>query len=358
MIADAPARMHAPLAVRAAVTVSEASDADRDDWQRFVMAHPRSTFFHRFEWRRLVGDQWRHAPHFLLARRGVDVVGVLPLALVRSRLFGTSLVSLPFCVYGGPLADDAEALAALDARALEIAQRDGAAHVEYRSIERAHPQWPGTDLYVTFRKRISADEQENMKAIPRKQRAMVRKGIANGLSAHLEDADAFFPIYADNVHRHGTPAMPLSWFRALQQAFGADCETLVVRDPAGRPLSAVLGFRFRNEALPYYAGDYEAARALAANDFKYWRLICHAAERGCEIFDYGRSKVDTGPYAFKKNWGFEPTPLGYEYRLLSRAAVPQHNPSNPRYRLMIEAWRRLPRPVVNWLGPRIVRGLG
>ena len=178
------------------------------------------------------------------------------------------------------------------------------------------------------------------------------------LIASVEDANSFFPIYADNVHRHGTPGLPQSWFEALACAFGDDCSVLVVRDAAGNPVSAVTSFWFRGTALPYYAGDYESARGLAANDFKYWQLMCLAAERGCTVFDYGRSKVGSGPYDFKRNWGFEPTVLNYEYRLLSRASVPQNNPNNPKFKLMIDTWRRLPRPVVNWLGPKIVRGLG
>jgi len=351
-------KMDTAQTLAAPLSVHDAVDADAAAWQAFVLAHPRATFFHRFEWRALIAEQWRHQPHFLIARRGDRIVGVLPLATMKTRLFGAALVSLPFCVYGGPLTDDPEALAQLDARALEIAQREHVGHVEYRSLRREHADWPGSDLYVTFRKSIAPSDDENMKAIPRKQRAMVRKGIANGLSASFEDVDAFFPIYADNVHRHGTPGMPLSWFRALKDAFGEHCDTLVVRDPAGNPLSAVVSFWFRDEVLPYYAGDYESARGLAANDFKYWRLMCEAAARGCTLFDYGRSKVGTGPYAFKKNWGFEPTPLAYEYRLLTADGVPQNNPLNPKYRLMIETWRRLPRPVVNWLGPRVVRGLG
>jgi FemAB-related protein (PEP-CTERM system-associated) len=120
----------------------------------------------------------------------------------------------------------------------------------------------------------------------------------------------------------------------------------------------VLSFTFRDEILPYYAGDDVAARDLAANDFKYWELMRHACKQGIKVFDYGRSKIGTGPYAFKKNWGFEPQPLHYEYRLYTRDSVPANNPSNPKYKLMIEAWRRLPLPVANWLGPFVVRGLG
>ena len=120
----------------------------------------------------------------------------------------------------------------------------------------------------------------------------------------------------------------------------------------------MLSFYFRDEVLPYYAGDDEAARDLAANDFKYWELMRRSCARGLKLFDYGRSKQGTGPYAFKKNWGFEPTPLHYEYQLYKRDAVPQNNPANAKYQLMIEAWRRLPLGVANWLGPHIVRSLG
>lgn len=212
---------------------------------------------------------------------------------------------------------------------------------------------------MTFRKAILPDEEANMLAIPRKQRAMVRKGMANGLKAEIDaNADRFFDLYADNVLRHGTPAMPRRYFQALLDEFGADAEVLTVTGPDGRPLSSVLSFYFRDEVLPYYAGDDEAARGLAANDFKYWELMRRACARGLKVFDYGRSKQGTGPYAFKKNWGFEPQPLSYEYRLFKRDAVPQNNPNNPKYQLMIKAWRKLPIGLANWLGPFIVKNLG
>jgi FemAB-related protein (PEP-CTERM system-associated) len=282
-------------------------------------------------------------------------------------LFGHALVSLPFAVYAGVAADDDEAAAALEAEAERIAQRLGAEHLELRQLDRQHDGWPRQDLYVTFRKPILPDEEANLLAIPRKQRAMVRKGIKNGLVAEFDaGVDRFFALYADNVHRHGTPALPRRYFETLRRLFGDDCSVLTVSAPAadgpsgrpGRPLSSVLTFYFRDEILPYYAGDDEAARDLAANDFKYWELMRHACATGLKTFDYGRSKQGTGPYAFKKNWGFEPRPLHYEYRLYKRDAVPQNNPANAKYRLMIETWRRLPLPVANWLGPFVVRSLG
>ena len=328
-------------------------------WDAFVMACPEATFFHRAGWQKIVQDVFHHDTYFLYAESDEGVQGVLPLGHVNSWLFGNSLAGLPFAVYGGIAAANEQVAQALEHEAQQIARRLGVAHLEWRNINPRHADWPRQDLYVTFRKEILADDDANLLAIPRKQRAMVRKGIKNGLVSTIDsDVARFFALYADNVRRHGTPALPKRYFQALQAEFGADCEVLTVSAPDGRALSSVLSFYFRGEVLPYYAGYFEPARELAANDFKYWELMRRACARGLKVFDYGRSKLGTGSYAFKKNWGFEPTPLHYEYCLYKRDDVPQNNPSNARYKLLIAAWRRLPLAVANWLGPFVVRNLG
>ena len=328
-------------------------------WDAYVMACPQATFFHRAAWQPILRQVFRHETYFFYALSEGRITGVLPLAQVKSVLFGHALTSLPFAVYGGVAADDEASALMLEQAAQDLAQKLGAEHLELRQLQRQHEGWPAQDLYVTFRKALLPEEEANMLAIPRKQRAMVRKGIKNGLQSHVDaSVDRFFSLYADNVHRHGTPALPKRYFQALQQHFGADCEVLTVTGPDGRLLSSVLSFYFRDEVLPYYAGDDEAARDLAANDFKYWELMRRACARGLKVFDYGRSKQGTGSFNFKKNWGFEPTPLHYEYRLYKRDSVPQNNPANAKYKLMIETWRRLPISLANWLGPFVVRSLG
>jgi len=328
-------------------------------WDAFVLACPSATFFHRAGWQRILRDVYRHHAYYLYAEEHGLIQGVLPLGHVNSWLFGNALTSLPFAVYGGVAANSPEVAAALIAEAQALAVELGVAHLELRHIDAQRPDWPTQDLYVTFRKEILAEEEANMLAIPRKQRAMVRKGIKNGLLSSIDSGvERFFPLYADNVHRHGTPAMPKRYFQALLAEFGADCEVLTVTTADGRLLSSVMSFYFRDEVLPYYAGDDERARELAANDFKYWELMRRACARGLKVFDYGRSKQGTGSYAFKKNWGFEPRPLHYEYCLYKRDAIPQNNPSNAKYKLLIETWRRMPVWLANWLGPFIVRNLG
>jgi FemAB-related protein (PEP-CTERM system-associated) len=328
-------------------------------WDAFLNECPTATFFHRAGWQRILRESIGHDTYYLYCEIDGHIEGVLPLAHVRSVLFGHSLVSLPFAVYGGVAARSAQAAQALEVHAQALAQSLGVAHLELRNTQARHADWPAQDLYVTFRKPILPGVEENMLAIPRKQRAMVRKGISKGLRSEVDHGvERFFPLYADNMHRHGTPALSKRYFEALIREFGADAEVLTVVGPDGCALSSVLSFYYRDEVLPYYAGDVRSARDLAANDFKYWELMRRACERGVRVFDYGRSKRESGSYAFKKNWGFEPQPLHYEFRLYKRDSIPQNNPNNGKFKLAIEAWRRMPLAMANAIGPYVVRGLG
>lgn len=346
-------------AAPAPVQVAGFQEKDRARWDEFIFACPEATFFHRIGWKDVIEACFGHPTHYLLAERAGRLVGVLPLAEVRSVLFGHSLVSLPFCAYAGVAALENGAVGALHQAARELGTRLGVDHLELRNRVSREESWPRQELYVTFRGQIQRDAEANLSSIPRKQRAMVRKGMKNGLRSEIDvDASRFFALYADNVHRHGTPPLPKRYFQALQRNFGADCEILTVIDRAGKAVSSVFSFYFRDEVLPYYAGDVAVARDLAANDFKYWELLRRACARGLRVFDYGRSKRGTGTFDFKKNWGFEPTPLAYEYWLYRRDRIPEHNPLNPRYRAMMAVWRRLPIQVANAIGPHLVKNLG
>jgi FemAB-related protein (PEP-CTERM system-associated) len=334
----------------------EAPDADR--WDGFVEKHPQATFFHLSGWKSVIERSFGHETPYLLAEDGAGLRGVLPLGRIRSRLFGDALTSTPFCVYGGALAADEAARRALEAEACRLAERLGVDHLELRNLEPRNPDWPTKPLYVTFRKEIDPDPEVNLKAIPRKQRAVVRKAIESELASEIDDdVDRLWRIYSESVRNLGTPVFPRRYFRALLEAFGDRCEVLTVTD-RGQGVASVLSFYFRDEVLPYYGGGVEAARALRANDFLYWELMRRASERGVRVFDFGRSKRDVGSYRFKKHWGFEPQPLHYEYHLVRAGEVPDVNPLNPKYRLFVEGWKRLPLPLSRWLGPWLARSLG
>jgi FemAB-related protein (PEP-CTERM system-associated) len=295
--------------------------------------------------------------YYLVARRGNAVVGALPLTHVRSRLFVNPLISTAF-IYGGPVAADGGARSALEAQAADISEQVRAEYIEFRSLSPSHPDWlQKRGVYATFRKSIDADVNTNLKAIPRKQGAMIRKGIAAGLRSKI-DTDVSRPhrIYAESVRNLGTPVFPKSLFRVLKNQFGDACDIVtVVRD--GEAIASVMNFYFRDQVLPYYGGGTREARAVAGNDFMYWEVMRRACERGYRAFDFGRSKVGTGAYDFKSYWGFEPTPLVYEYKLGTAKSLPDKSPLNPKYRLFIEMWKRMPLPIANLIG-RFVRGTG
>ena len=329
-------------------------------WDRFVRQAPGGSFFHLAGWRQVIAEAFGHSTHFAFAEQDGAIVGVLPLARMRTRLFGDSLISTPFCVYGGPLAADDQAHQALVEHALDLRAKLDVPSLEFRHLEPPGSGWPEREaLYFTFRKAITGNEDADLKAIPRKQRAMVRKGIKNGLTS-ISDGDTgrLHRIYARSVLNLGTPVFSRKYFDLLGEVFAADRDVTTVMHE-GEPIAAVLNFHFRDEVLPYYGGGTLAARALAGNDFMYWEVMRRAgAERGARLFDFGRSKAGTGAKEFKEHWGFEAQPLHYAYQLKPGATLPEHNPNNPKYRMMIALWRRLPLPIANLLGPPIVRGLG
>lgn len=335
------------------------SDGDAPAWDQFVFATPGGTFFHRAGWRRIFEDVFRLKSHYLVAERQGRIVGVLPLVEQRSVLFGNALISTPFCVEGGSLAGDADARNALDSEAIALVQQTGAAHIEFRSRKATRAHWQTrSDLYATFSRSIAPDAQQNLLAIPRKQRAVVRKTLQSSLRSVVDEhPQRLFPVMAESMRNLGTPVFPKRYFEALAHVFGKDCDVVVVLD-GGRPVSAVMNFYFKDTVMPYHGGGIKASRRTGANDFLYWEVMRRAAERGFTRFDFGRSRAGTGAFAFKKNWGFEPEWLEYEYWLRPGAALPDKNPSNAKYALFIAAWKLLPLPLANLLGPLLVRNLG
>lgn len=329
---------------------------DDPRWDQAAASHPDATFFHLGGWARVLERTFAYRSHSLVATKDGRVCGLLPLFLVRTLPFGRSLVSIPLAVYGGPCADDPQTARALIARAQAVADDMKVRYLELRN-QTAVDGLPVKDLYVTFRKPIHSDPEKNMEAIPRKQRRMIRQGEKFGLTSTVGGAellDKFYRIYAHSVSRLGSPVYPRTLFARLLKEFGPSCRILAVHHE-GRMVAGVMTFFFRDQVIPYYGGALRDAFRYAANDFMYWQLMCHGAEHGYSVFDFGRSKEGTGPYDFKRHWGFEPTPLPYQYHLVRQKTMPDLSPKNPKFSLAIEAWKRMPLWLTRSLGPQLVR---
>lgn len=327
-------------------------------WDAFVEQSNDATFFHRAGWKRVLEKAFGHKAYFLYVTEGFNIVGILPLCHVKSFLFGSSLVSLPFCAYGGIVAQGEKVAALLREAACSLAKELSVDTLEFRNLSPSGEDWPTKSLYATFRKEIEADHDKILKSIPNKQRAVVRKGIKNGLSGEEGwHAERIYKVYSESVRNLGTPVFSAKYFRVLREVFGDDCRSLMITHE-GKDVAGVLSFYFKDQVLPYYAGSTAAARDLYAHGYMYWELMKNACDQGIKVFDYGRSKVGTGPYSFKKNWGFEPEPLYYENYLVKASSIPEVNPLNPKYQIFINAWKRMPLPIANAFGPFLFRSLG
>lgn len=351
--------------LKAAVRVADLGDAaESARIDAFVRADPMGTPFHLTAWQRAVARGCGQLPHYLVAEdKAGAIAGILPLTEVHSPIFGRALVSAGFAVDGGVLAGAKPVADSLVAAAEELARRHHCPTIELRGGTLPGKGWlHDRETYLGFVQPLAGDDDAQLLAIPRKQRAEVRRALGLELEvttgSATADLDAHFRVYAESVRNLGTPVFPARLFSAMLDEFGEDADILTVRH-AGRPVASVLSFYFNNTVYPYWGGGIFEARRLRGNDLMYYALMCHArASKGCHRFDFGRSKVGTGAADFKRNWGFEGRPLAYAKKALDGQAPREINPLDPRYRLQVALWQKLPLALANRLGPLISRGLG
>ncbi len=338
--------------------------ADFSAIRTYVAQHDEATPFHRFAWMEAVEAATGHQAHWLIAETGAGIVGVVPLHSVISPLFGRALVSSGFAVDGGILADDQATAMMLADAATEWAQRSAMPAIELRggTLPKAGQGWTiKQDAHAGFVWDLAADDDAQLLAIPRKQRAEVRKGLAFEMDIATGNSDAMaddhYTIYAQSVHNLGTPVFPKSLFDEVRARFGDDADILTVSHQ-GTAVASVFSLYHRGAVMPFWGGGTHDARRLRANDVMYYALMNHARQRGCTRFDFGRSKVGSGAYHFKRNWGFEPQPLAYANWAADGAAMRDISPNSPRYKARIALWQKLPLSLANRVGPWIARGLG
>jgi len=319
-----------------------------------------ASLFHRTAWlcavERATGQRARG---FVVEQLGV-IRGWLPLTEVRSVLFGKALVSSGFGVGGGICAETPEAANALAHAAQDYAARLGFGSVELRGGDVPDGWEAICDKHCGFERALAVDDEAELMAIPRKSRAEVRKGLKNGLEVRIgsspNDLAMHHSAYSESVRNLGTPVFPKALFRKMIEAFPEECDILtILRD--GKPLASVLSFYHNGAVLPFWGGGTFAARGARANELMYYQLMLHARARGLERFDFGRSKVGSGPAKYKKNWGFEPKPLTYSLWTSAGAEARDVDPTSEAYARKIELWKKLPLPVANTIGPFISRAL-
>ena len=332
--------------------------------ERFLAMHPQATPFHRPVWLEAVAQGTGNRAMALVLEREGLIAAYLPLNEVHSPIFGRLLASTGFAVDGGVLARDGVDAEPIFAAVEELALRHSCPAVELRGgpLPDERTGWTiRNQSHCGFVLPLAEDDEKQLTAIPRKQRAEVRKALANELTVEVgsteRDRTAHYAVYAESVRNLGTPVFPRPLFEAVLDGFGDDADILTIRHD-GKPVASVLSLYHRGSVMPYWGGGTRAARRLRANDRMYFELMLHARRRGCSHFDFGRSKTGSGAYDFKRNWGFTPEPLSYAGWTAPGAAKRDADPTSAAHSRQIDIWKRLPLPVANFFGPWISRGLG
>jgi len=340
------------------ITTLSLQDPRKDDWDNFVRAQPDGSFFQLSGWQQVLWSSFGHQCHYLYAEDNGQIVGVLPLAEVKSALFGYQLVSLPFCVYGGALGSH-EARRALEKHAAQLGEQLGVDHVELRYRHAQQNDWLTRSQHATFGCELAADDAAILAAIKKNQRALIRKGLQSEMSWQIDaQTDDFYQVYSESLRNLGTPVFSKKLIDALCKEFPETTEVLTIRHQ-GEPVSSVFSFYYQGQVLPYYGGGKPIARELKSNDFMYYQLMCHARrEKNCHYYDFGRSKLDSGAYSYKRHWGMQDQVLHYQYKLIRAKALSNLSPNNPKYALFIRLWQKLPLSVSRLLGPLLARYLG
>ncbi len=336
--------------------IRELRPVESGDWDAFVEGHPRGTVFHLTAWRRALESVFSYRPFYLVAEEGGALTGVLPLFLVENWVLGRTLISSPFAVYGGILAESEAVRAALAEAAAGLARRLDVEHLELRNAyEDQCAGFARLDRYVTFSFPLEPmSAAELLARIPKKTRNMVRKAQRFPYQVRrTRSIEGFYELLALNYRRLGTPVFPRAWFEALCEHYG---ERLEIREVMleGRVVAASLNLLYRGEMHTYYAASRAEYFAKAPNNYLYFDHLLWAAGHGCRRFDFGRSKKETGNYEFKKHWGAAPRELPYEVLLVRRRELPDFTPKNPKFELAAALWRRLPLGLTKRLGPRLI----
>lgn len=336
------------------------SPEERGAWDSFVEQADGGVNYHRSRWLDVIQKTFRHKAYPLLARdRAGDVVGVLPMVLMKSPIFGTFLTSLPFFNFGGVLSESESAVSALLDRAERLVGECGAEFLELRHVDEVTTSLPSKTHKVTMRLDLDPDPEVLWKSFKPKVRNQVRKATKSGLTAtsgRHELLDDFYEVFARNMRDLGTPVYSKSLFRNTLDEFPESTRIFTVNHPDG---CVAAGFGIWNRGMfeiPW-ASSIRSYNPMCPNNLLYWELLEFACKNGCSVFDFGRSTPNKGTYRFKKQWGAKPVQLNWQYIMASGEELPEMNPENAKFQLAIKVWQKLPVMLTKIIGPPIVRNI-
>jgi serine/alanine adding enzyme len=328
-------------------------------WQQFVDRHAESGSYHCWGWKQVIENSFGWPTYYLMLSEGEEIEGVLPLVWQKSWLFGNFLTSVPYLNGGGVLARSHEAEEALLAEAIALARRLGTSHLELRHRRDHALGLPAKTNKVAVVRPLDPDTNKMWQSLDHKVRTDIRKAKKSNLTVQFGGAellDEFYSIFAVNMRDLGTPVYSCIFFREILCAFPETAHICIIRHE-GEPAAASFSTAYRHALEAVWSCSLAKYRAMKPNMLLYWEILCFAAKKGYRVFDFGRSSTGSGTHRFKMQWGSQEVPLFWMYWQKNGSTLPELNPQNPKYRLAIWIWQKLPVSLTKLVGPRIVRCL-
>lgn len=337
--------------------VVEAYDSAPPGWDEFADAHPHGKVYHKAAWHKIIRQSFGHPTQYLVVKCEGRLSGIFPLTAMKSLIFGSFGISLPFINYGGPLLENGSLMKPLAQYLLELRERQKYDYIEIRSDQPLETSLPAKRHKVTFFLDLPADSEELLNAFKAKLRSQIRRPSKEGMEARCgggELLNDFYKVFAINMRDLGTPVLPRSFFKNILNAL-KNSYICVVYEKGGSPVAASFLIQYRDQMEIPWASSLRQYNRFSPNMLLYWSSLKLAIEKGCRCFDFGRCSPEGSTYRFKKQWGAREEPLFWYYVLPPHAELPQLNPDNGKYSLPIKIWTKLPVAVTKVIGPRVIR---
>lgn len=333
---------------------------DRERWDEYVKKSNTSSFYHYSGWKNVIEKSFRHETYYLLSEDDEkNVRGILPLVHIKSLLFGNFLVSLPYFDNGGICADHIDIHHQILQEAIRIAMMEKAEYIELRDTRLLNNGLPVKTAKVSMRLELPTTYDKLWRSFPSKLRSQIRKPQKEGIYVRVsreDELDSFYRVFSINMRDLGTPVYSKAFFKNILEEFPEStwiCSIYKEKEPIASGF--LLGFK-KSLEIPW-ASSLRKYNHYSPNMLLYWTSLKFACERGYRVFDFGRSTPEKGTYRFKEQWGAKPVQLYWYYWMRNEGPLPELNPENPKYRIAINAWKKLPISLTRLIGPSIVKNL-
>jgi len=339
-------------------------DGDSVKWDYYVAHKENASIYHFWEFKRIVQTSFGHKAIYLAAfDTDGGICGVLPAIEMNSRLFGHFIVSLPYFTYGAALADNESIENKLYVALIDYAKQENVQHVELRTMheqKQLQGSAPSKENKVSMVRSLPDSSEQLWSDIGTKVRAQIKKAQRFDLEMKFGKAELindFYTVFSTNMRDLGTPVYSKSFFKELIKSRLHKQFDVGVVYFKGKAVACCFLMTHQGMMEIPWASTLQSANGMNVNMFMYWEILQKAIVKECQFFDFGRSSKDAGTYRFKKQWGAQAQQLYWYYWLPDGESLPELNPNNPKYKLLISVWQRLPVWLSQLIGPPVVKYL-